>query len=271
MPFGYRPRRLKELDRMAKAGLGRDETSFGFRTVAVAEKQGLVDAVFDRVAARYDLMNDLMSGGLHRLWKDALVAWLAPPRHTRVGYRVLDLAGGTGDIAFRIAERARDADILVADVNPEMLAVGRRRATGRKPSKKVEFVEANAEELPFPESRFDAVTIAFGIRNVPRIELALRQAFRVLKPGGRFLCLEFSTVDIALLDRAYELYSSTVIPALGGLVVGDREPYAYLVDSIRSFPNQARFAAMIAGAGFAHVEYRNLTGGIAAIHSGWKV
>jgi len=262
---------FKELDRMVKTALGRDETSFGFRTVAAAEKQGLVDAVFDRVAARYDLMNDLMSGGLHRLWKDALVAWLAPPRRTRVGYRVLDLAGGTGDIAFRIAERAPDAEVLVADVNSEMLAVGRRRGAARKPQRGVEFVEANAEELPFPDGRFDAVTIAFGIRNVPRIELALRQAFRVLKPGGRFLCLEFSTVDIAVLDRAYEVYSFRVIPALGGLVVGDREPYDYLVDSIRSFPNQARFAAMIADAGFGHVEYRNLSGGIAAIHSGWKV
>jgi demethylmenaquinone methyltransferase/2-methoxy-6-polyprenyl-1,4-benzoquinol methylase len=256
---------------MAKTALGRDETSFGFRAVTVAEKQSLVDAVFDRVATRYDLMNDLMSGGLHRLWKDALVAWLAPPRRTRVAYRVLDLAGGTGDIAFRIAERASGADIVVADVNPEMLAAGRRRAATSTQPRKVEFVEANAEELPFPEGRFDAVTIAFGIRNVPRIDLALRQAFRVLKPGGRFLCLEFSTVDIPVLDRIYELYSFGVIPALGGLVVGDREPYEYLVESIRSFPNQARFAAMITAAGFARVEYRNLSGGIAALHSGWKV
>jgi demethylmenaquinone methyltransferase / 2-methoxy-6-polyprenyl-1,4-benzoquinol methylase len=256
---------------MANAALGRDETSFGFRSVAVAEKQGLVDAVFDRVAAHYDLMNDLMSGGLHRLWKDALVAWLAPPRRTRVGYHVLDLAGGTGDVALRIADRAPDADVLVADVNPEMLAVGRRRAAAVRAQKRVGFVDANAEDLPFPENRFDVVTIAFGIRNVPRIDLALRQAFRVLKPGGRFLCLEFSTVDVALLDRVYELYSFGVIPALGRLVVGDREPYAYLVESIRSFPNQARFAAMITDVGFARVEYRNLSGGIAAIHSGWKI
>ena len=248
-----------------------DETSFGFRSVGAAEKQGLVDAVFDRVARRYDLMNDLMSGGLHRLWKDALVAWLAPPRRTRVGYRVLDLAGGTGDVAFRIAERAPDADVVVADVNSEMLAVGRGRAAASRQPMRVEFLEANAEELPFPDARFDAVTIAFGIRNVPRIDLALRQAFRVLKPGGRFLCLEFSSVDIPLLDRAYELFSFNVIPALGRLVVGDREPYEYLVESIRGFPNQARFSAMIAAAGFARVEYRNLSGGIAAIHSGWKI
>jgi demethylmenaquinone methyltransferase/2-methoxy-6-polyprenyl-1,4-benzoquinol methylase len=255
---------------MANAAFRRDETSFGFREVAVTEKQGLVDAVFDKVAARYDLMNDLLSGGLHRLWKEALVAWLAPPRRTQVGYRVLDLAGGTGDIAFRIAERSPRSEIVVADINPEMLAAGRQRAAAWA-RKGVEFREANAEELPFPNNHFDAVTIAFGIRNVPRIDRALAQALRVLKPGGRFLCLEFSTVDVALLDRVYELYSFNVIPALGGLVVGDREPYEYLVESIRRFPNQARFAAMIAAAGFARVEYRNLSGGIAAIHSGWKI
>jgi demethylmenaquinone methyltransferase/2-methoxy-6-polyprenyl-1,4-benzoquinol methylase len=256
---------------MASSPPGGDEASFGFRSVAVAEKQSLVDAVFDRVAGRYDLMNDLMSAGLHRLWKDALVAWLAPPRRTQIGYRVLDLAGGTGDIAFRIAERAPDAEVVVADVNPEMLAVGRGRAAALRQPVRVDFVEANAEELPFPDGRFDAVTIAFGIRNVPRIELALSQAFRVLKPGGRFLCLEFSTVDVPLLDRAYELYSFNVIPVLGRLVVGDGEPYQYLVESIRSFPNQARFSSMIADAGFARVEYRNLSGGVAAIHSGWKI
>ena len=256
---------------MAKGALRRDETSFGFRAVAIAEKQGLVDAVFDKVAARYDLMNDLMSGGLHRLWKEALVAWLTPPRRTRVGYRVLDLAGGTGDVAFRIGERSPQAEILVADVNPEMLAVGRRKAAASDMAERIEFLEANAEELPLANGRFDAVTIAFGIRNVPRIDRALAEAFRVLKPGGRFLCLEFSTVDVAVLDRAYELYSFNVIPALGGLVIGDREPYEYLVESIRRFPNQARFAAMIGDAGFARVEYRNLSGGIAAIHSGWKI
>jgi len=250
---------------------GGDETSFGFQSVAAADKQGLVDQVFDRVARRYDLMNDLMSGGLHRLWKDALVAWLAPPRKTRLGYQVLDLAGGTGDVAFRIAERAPDADIVVADVNPEMLAVGSSRAGAARQPMRLEFVEANAEGLPFSDARFDAVTIAFGIRNVPRIELALREAFRALKPGGRFLCLEFSSVDVPLLDRAYELYSINVIPALGRLVVGDRAPYKYLVESIRTFPNQARFSKMIAGAGFSRVEFRNLSGGIAAIHSGWKI
>jgi demethylmenaquinone methyltransferase/2-methoxy-6-polyprenyl-1,4-benzoquinol methylase len=246
-------------------------TSFGFREVATAEKQRLVDDVFDRVADRYDLMNDLMSGGLHRLWKDALVAWLNPPRHSRIGFHVLDVAGGTGDVAFRILSRSSAADVVVADINAEMLAVGRKRAAGRDLGGAIAFVDANAEELPFPKGRFDAVTIAFGIRNVPRIERALAEAFRVLKPGGRFLCLEFSAVDVAWLDRVYDLYSFQIIPRLGSLVTGDGESYRYLVESIRRFPNQARFAAMIGKAGFAKVAHRNLSGGIAALHSGWKL
>ena len=245
--------------------------SFGFREVALGEKQRLVDRVFDRVATRYDLMNDLMSGGLHRLWKDAMVAWLSPPRRSRAGFAVLDVAGGTGDVAFRIAERSEGAKVVVADINGEMLAVGKSRAVERRLDRAVEFVEGNAESLPFASGRFDAVTIAFGIRNVPRIELALSEAFRVLKPGGRFLCLEFSTVDVAGLDRLYDFFSFNVIPTLGRLVAGDDEPYRYLVESIRRFPNQARFAAMVADAGFSRVEVRNLTGGIAAIHSGWKL
>jgi demethylmenaquinone methyltransferase/2-methoxy-6-polyprenyl-1,4-benzoquinol methylase len=245
--------------------------SFGFREVAVADKQRLVDDVFDRVAARYDLMNDLMSAGVHRLWKDALVAWLAPPRRSSVPFRVLDLAGGTGDIAFRIAGRSQAAEVTVADINAEMLAVGRKRAAAKPFADRVDFREANAEELPFAEATFDTVTIAFGIRNVPRIARALAEIYRVLKPGGRFLCLEFSAVDVAGLDRLYDLYSLNVIPAVGGWVVGDPEPYRYLVESIRRFPNQARFAAMIEGAGFARVAVRNLSGGIAALHSGWKI
>jgi len=250
---------------------GETRASFGFREVALGEKQDLVDAVFEKVAARYDLMNDLMSGGLHRVWKDAAVAWLGAPRKAARGYAVLDVAGGTGDIAFRIAERSEGATITVADINPEMLAVGEKRAAERKLSGRVSFTEANAEDLPFDDNRFDAVTIAFGIRNVPRIETALTEAYRVLKPGGRFLCLEFSAVDIAGLDRLYDLYSFNVIPALGGIVAGDSESYRYLVESIRRFPNQARFAAMIRDAGFSRVEVRNLSGGIAAIHSGWKL
>ena len=250
----------------AKAG----RTSFGFREVEIEAKQGLVDAVFDRVASRYDLMNDLMSGGLHRLWKDAMVAWLAPPRRTN-GFKVLDVAGGTGDIAFRIAGRSSGARVVVADINPEMLAVGRKRAEQQRLDKTIGFAEANAEALAFESNRFDAVTIAFGIRNVPRIDKALDEAFRVLRPGGRFLCLEFSQVDIAWLDRIYQAYSFNVIPALGRLVAGDGDSYRYLVESIARFPNQARFAAMIERAGFDRVEYRNLSGGIAAIHSGWKL
>ncbi len=249
-----------------------ERTSFGFREVKTADKQRLVDDVFDAVAGRYDLMNDLMSGGVHRLWKDAFVTWLAPPRRSSVPFRVLDMAGGTGDIAFRIAGRSESALVTVSDINGEMLAVGRSRAEGRPYADRLTFVEANAEELaPFADDSFDAVTIAFGIRNVPRIQKALEQAYRVLKPGGRFMCLEFSACDVAGLDRLYDLFSFKVIPAIGDMVVGDGEPYRYLVESIRRFPNQARFAAMIEDAGFARVSVRNLTGGIAAMHSGWKI
>ncbi len=245
--------------------------SFGFRDVATGDKQGMVDAVFDRVAARYDLMNDLMSGGLHRAWKDAMVAWLSPPRRNAGGYAVLDVAGGTGDIAFRIVGRSDVADVTVLDINGEMLKVGRERALKKRGGDRVAFIEGNAEALPFESGAFDGLTIAFGIRNVPRIEMALAEAFRVLKPGGRFSCLEFSTVDVAGLDRLYDLFSFNVIPALGKIVSGDAESYRYLVESIRRFPNQARFAAMIRAAGFERVEVRNLSGGIAAMHSGWKI
>ena len=208
-----------------------ERTSFGFREVKTADKQRLVDDVFDAVAGRYDLMNDLMSGGVHRLWKDAFVTWLAPPRHSSVPFRVLDMAGGTGDIAFRIAGRSQSALVTVSDINTEMLAVGRKRAEGRPYADRLEFVEANAEELtPFADGTYDAVTIAFGIRNVPRIQKALEQAYRVLKPGGHFLCLEFSACDVAGLDRLYDLFSFKVIPAIGDLVVGDGEPYRYLVE-----------------------------------------
>jgi len=244
--------------------------SFGFRDVAVDAKQGMVDEVFHKVAARYDVMNDLMSAGLHRLWKDAAVSWLAPPRGRP--FAVLDVAGGTGDVAFRIVDRsAGAAHVTVCDINGSMLDVGRERASRRGLGEKVDFVEGNAEELPFESGRFDAYTIAFGIRNVPRIEMALAEAHRVLKPGGRFLCLEFSAVDVPVLDRIYDLYSFHLIPPMGRLVAGDSESYRYLVESIRRFPHQERFAQMIRDAGFARVEYRNFTGGIAAIHSAWKI
>jgi demethylmenaquinone methyltransferase/2-methoxy-6-polyprenyl-1,4-benzoquinol methylase len=250
-----------------------ETTDFGYRKVALGDKQGLVDDVFHSVARRYDLMNDLMSGGLHRIWKDAAVSWLAPPRHARPGkpWSVIDVAGGTGDIAFRIAERTEGhADITVADINGSMLEVGRERAIKRGwPD--IRFVEANAEALPFDDRAFDAYTIAFGIRNVPRIEVALQEAFRVLDYGGRFICLEFSEVDVPMLDKVYESYSFKAIPALGQAFTDDPESYQYLVESIRRFPNQERFAGMIRTAGFARVGYRNLSGGIAAIHSGWKL
>ncbi len=245
--------------------------SFGFRDVPAGDKQRLVDDVFAKVAARYDLMNDMMSGGLHRLWKDAMVAWLAPPRASSYPYRVLDVAGGTGDIAFRIAERSASAVVTVVDINKDMLAVGETRAAERKLGERVSFVEANAETLPFGSGIYDAVTIAFGIRNVPKIDKALSEAHRVLKPGGRFLCLEFSAVDVAVLDKIYEAYSFNVIPKMGEWVLGDPQPYQYLVESIRKFPNQARFAAMIEAAGFKRVTHRNLSGGIAAMHSSWKL
>ncbi|RRI07790.1 bifunctional demethylmenaquinone methyltransferase/2-methoxy-6-polyprenyl-1,4-benzoquinol methylase UbiE [Mesorhizobium tamadayense] len=246
------------------------ETSYGFRRVGAGDKQSLVNDVFHKVADRYDLMNDLMSGGLHRLWKDAMVAWLNPPK--RPGWKVLDVAGGTGDIAFRIIEASqRQAHATVLDINGSMLEVGRDRAEKKSLSQNTDFVEANAEALPFEDGTFDAYTIAFGIRNVPRIDVALSEAFRVLKRGGRFLCLEFSEVDMPLLDKVYEAWSFNAIPKIGKAVTGDGEPYSYLVESIRKFPNQVNFASMIARAGFDRATFRNYSGGIAAIHSGWKL
>jgi len=245
-------------------------TSYGFKTVGEGEKQGLVNEVFHKVAERYDLMNDLMSGGLHRLWKDGMVAWLNPPK--RPGFKGLDVAGGTGDIAFRIVEASGgNAHVTVLDINGSMLKVGEARAEKRGLGASVDFVEANAEELPFADETFDAYTIAFGIRNVPDIQKALDEAYRVLKTGGRFLCLEFSEVDMPLLDRVYEEWSFKAIPQIGKVVTGDGEPYSYLVESIRKFPNQPSFAAMIARAGFGRVTFRNYSGGIAALHSGWKL
>jgi demethylmenaquinone methyltransferase/2-methoxy-6-polyprenyl-1,4-benzoquinol methylase len=246
------------------------EQSFGFRTVDAGAKQPLVDEVFHKVAKRYDVMNDIMSAGMHRVWKDAMVTALNPPK--RPGWTSLDVAGGTGDIAFRIVEAsARAAHVTVLDINGSMLSVGRERADKRGLADNLDFVEANAEALPFADESFDAYTIAFGIRNVPRIDVALAEAFRVLRPGGRFLCLEFSEVEMPLLDRAYEAWSFNAIPAIGKMVAGDGEPYRYLVESIAKFPNQADFAAMIGRAGFERVTFRNFTGGIAALHSGWKL
>jgi demethylmenaquinone methyltransferase/2-methoxy-6-polyprenyl-1,4-benzoquinol methylase len=247
-----------------------NETHFGFARVPLGAKQEHVNRVFGNVAARYDLMNDLMSAGMHRLWKRQLVAMVRPPRQR--AFHHLDVAGGTGDIAFRVAAAGSPlTQVTVADISEEMLQVGRTRAADTPAGERVTFVTGNAEDLPFPDARFDAYTIAFGIRNVPRIERALAEAKRVLKRGGRFLCLEFSDVDVPVLDRLYEAYSFTAIPALGKVVTGDGDAYRYLVESIRRFPHADRFKAMIAAAGLQRAAYQRLSGGIVAIHSAWKL
>lgn len=247
-------------------------THFGERTVPIEDKQGLVDDVFHAVADRYDLMNDLMSGGVHRLWKDAMVARLGPPKSGSLPYRVLDMAGGTGDIAERILNASVGyAEVVVSDINSDMLRVGAERAKSWRFGTQASFVEANAEQLPFADESFDAYTIAFGIRNVPRIELALKEAHRVLKRGGRFLCLEFSSVDVPLLDRVYKEFSDRVIPPMGRMVTGDAQPYQYLIESIRKFPSPSRFTAMIEAAGFKRVTHTAMTGNVAALHAAWKL
>ncbi len=230
------------------------ETSYGFREVAEGEKQVLVNEVFHKVAKRYDIMNDVMSAGLHRIWKDAMIAALNPRKDR--AYKVLDVAGGTGDIAFRIVEASgRMAHATVLDINGSMLGVGAERAEKKGLSDNLTFVEANAEELPFEDNSFDAYTIAFGIRNVPRIDVALSEAYRVLKRGGRLLVLEFSEVEMPLLDRFYDQWSFKAIPRFGKMITGDAEPYQYLVESIRKFPNQRDFAAMISKAGVSRVTF----------------
>ncbi len=248
----------------------KQQTDFGYRRVPADEKQALVDDVFHSVARRYDLMNDLMSFGLHRAWKDALVTAVNPPK--KLPFALLDIAGGTGDVALRVIKAGGEQTrATVCDINADMLDIGRRRAVARALDGVVTFTEANAEALPFADRSFDAVTIAFGIRNVPHIERALSEAFRVLKIGGKFLCLEFSAVDLPGLDRLYDFYSFNVIPALGRAIVGDAASYRYLVESIRRFPNPQTFAGMLRAAGFARVSFRPMTGGIVALHSGWRL
>jgi demethylmenaquinone methyltransferase / 2-methoxy-6-polyprenyl-1,4-benzoquinol methylase len=260
----------------------REHTDFGFRQVPLEHKQALVDDVFHSVASRYDLMNDLMSGGLHRAWKDALVTAVNPPRARPAAaheakasarpFALLDLAGGTGDIAFRVVEAGGSGTrATVVDINADMLGVGRARAAERGLDDAIAFVEGNAEALPLPDRSYDAVTIAFGIRNVPRIAAALGEAYRVLRIGGRFLCLEFSAVDVPGLAALYDFYSFNVIPALGRAVTDDAEAYRYMVESIRRFPRPDAFADMMRAAGFARVSFQRMSGGIVALHSGWRL
>ncbi len=250
-------------------------THFGYQEVPEAEKTTRVRGVFESVASRYDLMNDLMSGGIHRLWKAAMIDWLNP----RPGTRLLDLAGGTGDVALRILDRVgpeRAGPITVCDLTPAMLRIGTDRAIdrgyfGQACPQGLTWLCADAQDLPLSDRSVDAVTIAFGLRNVTHIETALAETRRVLAPGGRFLCLEFSRVVLPLVSELYDIYSFKVLPVLGGAVTGDRAAYQYLAESIRRFPAQDALAAMLTAAGFEQVRYRNLSGGIAALHSGWRL
>lgn len=245
------------------------KASFGFRDVPEADKPRLVSEIFSSVASRYDVMNDLMSMGIHRVWKDTLIDWLSPTQ----AMQLLDVAGGTGDIAFRFLDRlgarATSAHATICDINDEMLAVGRQRCSQRQLGERMTFVHGDAEKLPFQDASFDAYTIAFGIRNVTHIDEALKEARRVLRPRGHFLCLEFSKVDNPLLGQLYDFWSFNVIPAIGQAVTRDRAAYEYLVESIRRFPAREDFAAMIDAAGFRQTKWRELTAGVVTIHSAW--
>ena len=249
-----------------KADLGDENIDFGFRTVRRTEKAGLVRDVFDSVATRYDIMNDLMSGGVHRLWKVAMVDWMAP----QPWQHLVDLAGGTGDISLRFL-KAGGGSASVTDINESMLAAGRGRRDLGKFADRLSWCAGNAEALPFETASADLVTIAFGLRNVTNREAALAEAYRILRPGGRFLCLEFSQVSNDVLARAYDSWSFNVLPRLGQLVAGDADSYRYLVESIRTFPAPEILADMFAGAGFAQVRVRRMSAGVACIHSGWKL
>ena len=245
-------------------------TAYGFEQVNEGEKQDRVNGVFHAVAKRYDVMNDLMSVGMHRLWKSTMVTKAAPSKIAP--WHSLDVAGGTGDIAFRLVEASnKNARVTVLDINGSMLDVGRERAAKNGLADNLDFIEANAEDLPFEDNTFDVYTVAFGIRNVPRMDIALKEAYRVLKPGGQFLCLEFSEVDVPLLDKFYDLWSFNALPAIGRMVTGDEASYQYLVESIRKFPNQNSFANYVRESGFERVNYRNMTGGVVALHTGWKI
>lgn len=248
-------------------GSDRKSTHFGFRTVDEDQKAGMVHGVFTNVASKYDVMNDAMSMGIHRLWKDAMMDWLAP----RPGQRLLDVAGGTGDISFRFLKRAPGAEAVVCDMTEQMLVEGRKRAEAARLADRLDWVVGDAMALPFADNTFDVYTISFGIRNVTRITEALSEAFRVLRPGGRIMVLEFSQLPNPMMQKLYDLYSFNVIPVMGKVIANDRDSYQYLVESIRQFPDQETFAGMIRAAGFEQVKYRNLTMGVAALHSGWKL
>ena len=239
---------------------------FGFETVPVNEKQSRVADVFSSVASSYDIMNDLMSGGVHRLWKDALMDWLAPCK----GQVLIDLAGGTGDIALRFLKRG-GSHVHVVDINPDMISAGKKRRDIKAYSNQLDWTVASAEDIPLQTGTAERVTISFGLRNVTNRDMALREAFRVLKPGGRFCCLEFSTVQNATFSKLYDLWSFNALPQLGRMVARDEAAYRYLAESIRTFPAQHDLARMMSEAGFAQVRFRNLSNGIAAIHSGWKL
>lgn len=242
-------------------------THFGNQTVPEAEKAGRVQGLFSSVASKYDIMNDVMSMGIHRLWKDAMMDWLAP----RAGQRLLDMAGGTGDIAFRFLRRAPGAQAVVSDMTEGMLVEGQQRAEAEQLAERLEWVVADAMALPFEDSSFDVYTISLGIRNVTRPQDALNEAFRVLRPGGRLMVLEFTQLPNPMMQAAYDAYSFNVIPRMGQVIAGDADSYRYLVESIRKFPDQETFAGMIREAGFEQVKYRNLSMGITALHSGWKI
>jgi len=242
-------------------------THFGFQTVREEEKAGRVQGVFTSVASKYDVMNDVMSVGIHRIWKDAMMDWLAP----RPGQQLLDVAGGTGDISFRFLKRAGAGHATVLDLTESMLVEGRKRAEAEQMGVSLDWVVGDAMNLPFADNSFDVYTISFGIRNVTRPQEALNEAYRVLRPGGRLMVLEFSQIPTPMMQKAYDLYSFNVIPKMGQMIAGDHDSYQYLVESIRKFPDQETFLGMVKAAGFANAKYRNLSMGIACLHSGWKV
>ena len=242
-------------------------THFGSETVRESEKAGRVQGVFSSVASKYDIMNDVMSGGIHRIWKDAMMDWLAP----RAGQKLLDVAGGTGDISFRFLKRAGYGHATVLDLTEPMLIEGRKRAEAARLTDSLDWVVGDAMALPFEDNTFDVYTISFGIRNVTRPQEALNEAFRVLRPGGRLMVLEFSQLPNPMMQAAYDAYSFNVIPRMGQMIAGDKDSYQYLVESIRNFPDQETFLGMVRQAGFDNAKYRNMTMGVACLHSGWKL